>query len=98
MFLCSCRESIILIINLGAIDDNTFLIAPNIIVGNVHGFVEHVCYGDKSSPTRARECYPNGTYDFKTGQVIDLKFTWGMTGDQEGKIVYGVVPAQSVTA
>ena len=80
-------------LNLG--DDGSFLIAPdNVIVGNVHGRRQTVCKGDKSSPTKARECYPNGTYDFKAGQTID--FTWGMVGDQEGRLVYGIVPAQSV--
>ena len=80
-------------LNLG--DDGSFLIAPNnVIVGNVHGYRENVCHGDKSSPFKARECYPNGKYDFKSGQTID--FTWGMTNDQLGKIVYGVVPAQSL--
>ena len=79
-------------LNLG--DDGSFIIAPNnIIVGNVHGKTEQVCQGDKSSTTKARECYPNGTYDFKAGQTID--FTWGMTGDQIGKLVYGIIPAQS---
>ena len=77
-------------LNLGV--DDKFLIAPNnVIVGNVHGYKENVCKGDKSSPIKARECYPNGNYDFKSGQTID--FTWGMTGDQEGKLVYAVVPA-----
>ena len=76
-------------------DDGSFLIAPNnVIVGNVHGRRERVCKGDKGSSTQARECYPNGTYDFKAGQTID--FTWGMVGNQEGRLVYGIVPAQSV--
>ena len=80
-------------LNLG--DDGSFLIAPNnVIVGNVHGYRENVCHGDKSNPAKSRECYPNGKYDFKSGQTID--FTWGMTADQLGKIVYGVVPAQSL--
>jgi hypothetical protein len=78
-------------------DDNSFLIAPqqrycrqcSRIYGNV-------CHRDKSSPSQARECYPNGMYDFKAGQIID--FTWGVTENQEGKIVFGVVPAQSVVA
>ena len=76
-------------------DDGSFLIAPNnVIVGNVHGKVEPVCHGDKSSDTKARECYPNGTFDFKAGQTID--FTWGMVNDQEGKLLYSIMPAQSV--
>ena len=76
--------------NLGL--DGKFLIAPNnVIVGNVHGYRENVCRGDKSKPTMARECYPLGKYNFKAGQTID--FTWGMTGDQEGKLVYGIIPA-----
>ena len=76
-------------LNLGS--DGSYLIAPNnVIVGNVHGRKQQVCSGDKSSPTKARECYPNGTYDFKAGQTID--FTWGMTGDQEGKLFYGIIP------
>ena len=70
--------------------DQTFIIAPNnIIVGNVHGYKEKVCMGDKSIPTKARECFPQGKYDFKWGQVID--FTWGMTGDQEGNLVYAIM-------
>ena len=77
-------------LNLGV--DDKFLIAPNnVIVGNVHGYRENVCRGDKSKPTMARECYPLGKYNFKAGQTID--FTWGMTGDQEGKLVYGIIPA-----
>ena len=84
-------------LNLGEDQDDNFLIAPNnIIVGNVHGYIEKVCSGDKSDPAKARECYPSGTYNFKAGQTID--FTWGMTNDQEGTLVYGVVPAQSVPA
>ena len=84
-FLCSCRNQL----NLGS--DGNFLVAPdNVIVGNIHGETQQVCSGDKSSPTKARECYPNGTYDFKVGQIID--FTWGMTGDQEGKLAYGILP------
>ena len=80
-------------LNLG--NDATFIIAPNnVIVGNVHGKKENVCHGDKSNPSKARECYPLGKYDFKAGQIID--FTWGMTSDQEGRLVYGVVPAASV--
>ena len=76
-------------LNLG--DDGSFLIAPNnVIVGNVHGYKENVCKGDKSNPVKARECFPLGKHDFKSGQTID--FTWGMTGDQEGKLVYAVVP------
>ena len=76
-------------------DDRSFVIAPNnIIVGNVHGYKEKVCNGDKSDANKARECFPNGKYDFKTGQVID--FTWGMMADQEGKLVYAVMPAESV--
>ena len=76
-------------LNLGV--DYKFLIAPNnVIVGNVHGYRENVCHGDKSNPTKARECYPNGTYNFKAGQTID--FTWGMTGNQEGVILYGILP------
>ena len=72
--------------------DNKFLIAPNnVIVGNVHGYRENICHGDKSSPTKSRECFPLGKYNFKAGQAID--FTWGMTGDQEGKLVYGIMPA-----
>ena len=77
--------------------DNKFLIAPNnVIVGNVHGYRQNICHGDKSSPTKARECYPMGKHDFKSGQVID--FTWGMTGDQEGKLIYSIMPAASVGA
>ena len=76
-------------------DDLSFVIAPNnIIVGNVHGRQEKVCNGVKSDTNKARECFPNGKYDFKSGQVID--FTWGMTADQEGKLVYGVMPEASV--
>ena len=76
-------------LNLGV--DYKFLIAPNnVIVGNVHGYRENVCHGDKSNPTKARECYPNGTYNFEAGQTID--FTWGMTGNQEGVILYGILP------
>ena len=86
----ACREST----NLGT--DGSFIIAPNnVIVGNVHGYKENVCHGNKNDQSTARDCYPNGTYDFKAGQTID--FTWGMTGDQEGILVYGIVPAQSVT-
>ena len=82
-------------LNLG--EGDNFLIAPNnVIVGNVHGYTEQVCSGNKSDPAMARECYPNGTYNFKAGQTID--FTWGMTNDQEGILVYGVVPAKSVPA
>ena len=82
-------------LNLGV--DSTFLIAPNnVIVGNVHGYKEKVCAGDKSSPVKARECYPQGKYDFKAGQTID--FTWGMTGDQDGNLLYGILPAASVGA
>ena len=82
-------------LNLG--DDDDFLIAPNnVIVGNVHGFQEKVCSGNKSSPAQARECYPNGTYNLKAGQTID--FTWGMTNDQEGTLFYGIVPQKSVPA
>ena len=78
-------------------DDLGFNIAPNnIIVGNVHGYQEKVCNGVKSDANKARECFPNGKYDFKSGQVID--FTWGMTADQEGKLIYGVMPAESVGA
>ena len=44
----------------------------------------------------ARECFPKGQHDFKAGQTID--FTWGMTGDQEGKLVYSIMPAASVGA
>ena len=76
-------------LNLG--DDGSFLIAPNnVIVGNVHGKMQQVCHGNKSSPTKARECYPNGRYNFKTGDTID--FTWGMTTEQEGKLLYGILP------
>ena len=79
-------------LNLGS--DGSFLIAPNnVIVGNIRGKNEKVCSGDKSDPNIARECYPNGTYNFKAGQIID--FTWGMTGIQEGKLVYGIIPAVS---
>ena len=82
-------------LNLGI--GGTFIIAPNnVIVGNVHGYREKVCFGVKSSPTKARECFPLGKYDFKAGQVID--FTWGMTGDQEGNLVYAIMPAASVGA
>ena len=84
-----CRESI----NLGT--DGSFIIAPNnVIVGNVHGYKENICHGNKNDQSTARDCYPNGTYDFKVGQTID--FTWGMQADQEGILVYGIVPAQSV--
>ena len=77
-------------LNLG--EDDEFLIAPNnIIVGNVHGKKQVVCKGDKSSRTKARECYPNGTYNFKKGDIID--YTWGMTNDQEGTLLYGVMPS-----
>ena len=86
----ACREST----NLGT--DGSFIIAPNnVIVGNVHGYKENVCHGNKNDQSTARDCYPNGTYDFKVGQTID--FTWGMQADQEGILVYGIVPAQSVT-
>jgi len=72
-----------------------FLIAPdNVLVGNVHGYQEEVCKGDKSNPSSpmARECYPNGSYNFKAGQIID--FTWGMALDQEGRLFYGIIPAE----
>ena len=78
-------------LNLGK--DGSFLIAPNnVIVGNVHGKQETVCKGDLTSPTKARECYPNDTYDFTAGQTID--FTWGTSGDQEGMLLYGIIPAE----
>ena len=79
-------------LNLGDDEDDEFLIAPNnIIVGNVHGKQLVVCKGDKSSPTKARECYPNKAYNFKKGDIID--YTWGMTNDQEGSLLYGIMPA-----
>lgn len=82
------------IINLG--DDGSFVIAPNnILVGNVHGRNQQVCKGDKSDPGKARECYPNDVYDFKTGDVID--FTWGLSSNQVGKVVYSVTPAAFVS-
>ena len=72
--------------------DESFLIAPNnIIVGNLHGKQEVVCKGDKKSPTKARECYPSGTYNFKKGDIID--YTWGMTNFQEGTLLYGIMPS-----
>jgi hypothetical protein len=84
IFLCSP-------INLGI--DGNFLIAPNnVIVGNVRDKKENVCHGDKSNPIKARECYPNGKYDFKAGQIVD--FTWGVTGLQIGTLVYGIIPAR----
>ena len=77
-------------LNLG--DDNNFFIAPNnVIVGNLYGKQQVVCQGDKSSPTKARECYPNGQYNFKKGDIID--FTWGMTDNQEGTLLYGIMPS-----
>ena len=82
------------LLNLG--NDGSFIIAPNnVIVGNVHGYQENVCHGNKNNPATARDCYPIGTYDFKAGQTID--FTWGMSADQEGILAYAIVPAQSVT-
>ena len=82
------------LLNLG--NDGSFIIAPNnVIVGNVHGYQENVCHGNKNNPATARDCYPIGTYDFKAGQTID--FTWGMSADQEGILAYAVLPAQSVT-
>ena len=86
MFLCSCRESIYCYLD----TDSSFIIAPNnIIVGKKKS--QQVCSGDASNPSQARECYPNGKYDFKAGDTID--FSWGMVGDQEGKLLYGVIPA-----
>ena len=82
---------------IGDDEDDDFIIAPNnVIVGHIHGYKNQICSGNKSDPAKARECYPNGTYNFKAGQTID--FTWGMTNDQEGILVYGVVPAKSVPA
>ena len=79
-------------LNLG--EDGCFLFDPNnIIVGNVHGKTDQVFQGDKSRTTKARECHPNGSYDSKVGQTIDV--TWGMTGDQIGKLVYGIIHSQS---
>ena len=42
-------------LNLGV--DNKFIIAPsnNVILGNVHGYRENICHGDKSSSTTARQ-------------------------------------------
>ena len=80
-------------LNLG--DDGSYNITPNnVIVGNVHGYQENICHGNKGNSAAARECYPLGTYDFKEGQTID--FTWGMQADQEGKLFYGIIPSLGV--
>ena len=73
-------------LNLGV--DNKFLIAPsnNVILGNVHGYRENICHRDKSSPTKARECYRLGKYNFKAGQAID--FTWGMRSRRQIRTRY----------
>ena len=62
----------------------------NIIVGNLRGKNLKVCAGVKSDVAKARECYPNGTYDFKKGDIID--FTWGLTSDQAGALQWGILP------
>ena len=85
----SCRE---LISNLG--EDGSFWIEPNnlnILVGNLHGKTLRVCEGDQSVEDKARECYPNGKYDFKQGDVID--YTWGMSSEQIGILQYAIIPA-----
>ena len=73
-------------------DDGDFILAPqNVIVGKIHGKEVEVCTGDQSDASKARECYGNGTYDLKKGNVID--FTWAMSNDQEGILLAGIVPA-----
>lgn len=41
---------------------------------------------------KARECYPNGTYNLKKGDTIE--YTWGMTvtNDQQGMLVFSIIP------
>ena len=79
-------------INLNLGNDNSFLIEPNnVIVGNLHGEQQVLCQGDQSVPDKARECYPNGQYNLKKGDIID--YTWGMTSEQEGTLLYGIIPS-----
>jgi hypothetical protein len=61
----------------------------NIIVGNLRGHTLRVCEGVKNE-AKGRECYPNGTYHFKKGDVID--FTWGLSSEQAGALQYGILP------
>jgi len=76
---------------LGLGDDDSFSIAPNnVIVGNLRGKRLQVCHGEKGTST-ARECHPNGTFNFKAGDTID--YTWGMSNSQSGKLAYGVIPS-----
>ena len=71
--------------NLGK--DGGFVIAPNkFIVGNIRGKQQKVCNGSKVHPSN---CYPNGEYDFKKGDVID--FTWGMSAGQVGELIYTIM-------
>ena len=75
-------------------DDGAFIIAPNnVIVGKIHGKEVEVCKGDQRDASRARECYPNGTYNLKKGDIID--YTWGMTNDQQGILLYSIIPSKS---
>ena len=74
-------------LNLGR--DYSYLITPNnVIVGNLHGKQQVVCQGTSSN---TKECYPNGQYNFKKGDIID--YTWGMSSDQEGSLLYGIIPS-----
>ena len=70
-------------------DDSTFLITPNnVIVGNLRSKRQQVCNAVEEND---KECYPNKWWNFKKGDVID--FTWGMSLDQVGELVYSIVPA-----
>jgi hypothetical protein len=74
-------------------EDESFVVRPhNIIVGKIQGKEITVCAGDSSSPSKARECHPNGRHQLWTGDIID--FSWGLQSSQSGSLKYLVWPSK----